>query len=459
MAKRTAKPYEEGKGFALRRRVFGQDLFVSGHASGAAAKKAMDKLVQGLQDRGKPKGFGPRRTTVAQALQDMGMERLPFMKGAKQEANRLNRYLRAAGLATLKVKVWQPAGTEQVGSAGVDKNGKGQLFVVELEAPVPKRAIPRGLASHRTELEVQTAGAEALRKDLARMTFADVQPYHVQAFLDAIRKASRKPATLQLERAVLRGLFNHARNGWCWCEPSGNPAVGLKLPQVRNGRDRVMSADEERRLDEAVQDCRNHLVGPTLTLLTESAMRSSEPLSYARWKDVDWDAKELRLRDSKTDSRNVPLSPKAIEALRELQRLNPGEPEGRIVSMSYEALKAAWKRACDRAGITDLRVHDLRHTAATRMALKSGNVFIVQALTGHKTLSQLERYVNVKASDVVKVMHAPDPAPAAAPVASLVPVEATAVQGTPEPSLTQKAEAMDVVGNLVRVNFGKRRVS
>jgi len=56
MAK-VAKPYEEGSGWSLRRRVFGQDLFVSGHASGAAAKKAMDKLVTGLEELGKPKGF------------------------------------------------------------------------------------------------------------------------------------------------------------------------------------------------------------------------------------------------------------------------------------------------------------------------------------------------------------------------------------------------------------------
>jgi len=98
-----------------------------------------------------------------------------------------------------------------------------------LEPPKPKRAIPRGLASHRSELERQTAQAEALRASLARMTFADVQAYHVQDFLDAIRKASRMPATLQLERAVLRGLFNYAAKVWRWSEPAGNPAVGLSV--------------------------------------------------------------------------------------------------------------------------------------------------------------------------------------------------------------------------------------
>ena len=278
MAK-VAKPYKEGSGWSIRRRLFGQELFESGYATGAAAKKAMDKVVQGLEGRGKPKGLGPRRTTLAQAMQDMGMERLPFMKGAKQEANRFNRFLRAAGLATLKVTPWVPAGGEQAGPAGVDRNGRGQLYVVELEPPKPpkpKRAIPRGLAKHRAVLSGQTAEAEALRETLARMTFADVQAYHVQEFLDAIRAASRKPATLQLERAPLRRLFNYARTVWCWSEPSANPAAGVVLPTVRNNRDRVMSVDEERRLDEAVKDCHNHLVGPTLTLLTETAMRSSE---------------------------------------------------------------------------------------------------------------------------------------------------------------------------------------
>ncbi len=188
----------------------------------------------------------------------------------------------------------------------------------------------------------------------------------------------------------------------------------------------------------------------------------SEPLQYARWGDVDWDAKELKLRDSKTSSRNLPLSPRAIEALRDLARLNPGGPEDHIVSMSYEALKAAWQRACVRAGITDLRLQDLRHTAATRAALKYGNLFIVKVITGHKTLSQVQRYVNVKASDVVALMHAPEPPPVAAlvtgPVVASPEICPTSmVPAVPGLQQTQEAEAVDVVGNLIRVSFGKGR--
>jgi integrase len=162
------------------------------------------------------------------------------------------------------------------------------------------------------------------------------------------------------------------------------------------------------------------MVAPMLTLLRETAMRSSEPLERACWGDVDWARNVLSLRDAKGGKRDVPLSPDAIAALQELldhqatslpnvseaMRRAAVAPNAPIVQMTYEALKAAWKRACERAGVKDLHLHDLRHTSATRMALKTGNVFLVKALTGHRTMSQVQRYVNVKADDVVKVMHA-----------------------------------------------------
>ena len=91
MAKK-ATPYKEGSGWSLRRRVFGRDFYVSGQPTKGAAEKAMDKLLTPLSERGKPKGLGPRRTTLAQALQDMVCDRLPFMKGAAQEARRVNVY-------------------------------------------------------------------------------------------------------------------------------------------------------------------------------------------------------------------------------------------------------------------------------------------------------------------------------------------------------------------------------
>lgn len=438
-----AKPYKEGKTWSMRRRVLGQELFVSGCATSAAAKKEMGKLVTPLQQRGAPKGFGPKRTVVAQAIQDYGMARLRFMKGAAKEANRINKYLRAAGLATLKVTKWADAlaaGKVQGNPSAIDSEGKGPLFLVELVPTKAERDVPQGLGEHRKKLAVATTQSDVQRARIARMPVADVCRHHVQDLVDALRADGLSASTVHIERALLRTLFYHAHEVWNWNEPSENPATGLRMPKVDNQRERVMSTEEQQRLDEAIQDCRNKLVGPTLTLLRATAMRASEPLEHARWRDVDWERKVLRLVDAKAGARDVPLLPEALQALKELRALGPSEPDDKLVRVSYEALKAAWQRACERADLQDLRVHDLRHTAATRLALASGNVFLVQALTGHKDPKMVKRYVNVKADDVVKFMEAQ-----------------AAKQQVSEPSAGVADDRLPE--NVVQVNFGLRRKS
>ena len=433
-----AQPYEDGAGWCHRRRVQGQNFYVSGKPTSAAAKKAMDKLVADLKERGQPKVLGPNRTTVAQAIQDYGLARLRFMKGSVQEANRINKFLRVVGLATLKVTKWADAvaaGKVPGVEPTVDSEGKGPLFLVELVPAKVARKFPQGLGGHRKKLAAATTQSDVHRARIARMPVADVCRHHVQDLVDALRADGLGASTVHLERALLRTLFYHAHEVWNWHEPSENPATALKMPKLNNERDRVMSLEEQQRLDVAIQDCRNKLVAPTLTLLRETAMRASEPLEYARWCDVDWDRKILRLTDSKAGKRDVPLFPEAIKALRELEALNPGEPQDKIVRVSYESVKAAWHRACERAGVENLRLHDLRHTAATRLALASGNGFLVKALTGHKDEKMMNRYVNVKADDVVRFMEAQ-----------------AAKQQVPH-------ELEDHVGNLVQVKFGKQRAA
>jgi integrase len=253
---------------------------------------------------------------------------------------------------------------------------------------------------------------------------AEIERHDVQALIDAMRKDGAGQGSLDQEQALLRAFFYYADELWNWSQPARNPATGLRMPRSDNARDRVMSEDEEARLLRALDDARNPQAVLVVQLLVETAMRCGEPLEHAVWGNVHWDQCLLRLDDGKTGRRDVPLSPRAMALLKTLHGLGPRHPREPIVRLSYEALKAVWKRACERAGICDLVLHDLRHTAATRLALRTGNVFLVQRLTGHKTLSQVQRYVNVKAADVVRVLHesppvgtaqAPAPQTAAAP--------------------------------------------
>tara|TARA_Y100001934_G_scaffold206423_1_gene244092 strand:+ start:34 stop:306 length:273 start_codon:yes stop_codon:yes gene_type:complete len=67
---------------------------------------------------------------------------------------------------------------------------------------------------------------------------------------------------------------------------------------------------------------------------------------------------------------------------------------------SNGVLKSAWRRACCRAGISDLRFHDLRHEATSRFFEKGLNLMEVAAITGHKDLRMLQRYTHLRAEDL-----------------------------------------------------------
>lgn len=404
-----AKPFREGPVWSIRVRRDGRDHYSTGHKTSAAAKKAEREHLDGLARHGQPAGLGPSRTTVAQALQDAAIERLPYLKGAPQESNRINRYLRAANVATLVVTPTPVARDETATTAARGRRRLNATKVVHFEislAPVgTEPTIVNSLRHHRRALQTKSARSDKLRACLACTPVAEVTRKQVGDLIDALAKEGYEPATLEQERSLLRVLFNHVRVAWAWTQPGDNPATALKMPTVDNGRTRVLTPDEQVRLEDALDSCRNELVKPVFTLLVETAMRSSEPLQHASWGDVDWQRRVLKLGNSKTGGREVPLSPAAIETLRELQGPGTRQPNEPLVDITYEQLKASWMRACERAGIDDLRLHDLRHTAATRCALRFGNVFLVQALTGHKTLSQVQRYVNVHADDLVKRMH------------------------------------------------------
>lgn len=404
-------PYRHGKGYAIRRSYRGHDVFLSGFKTAGAATRAMNRRVQALDDNDKPAGYGATHTSLAQALQDYAMARLPFLKGAEQEARRINNYLRPAGLRLLKLREL-PRTSKTPG-----KSGKGAYFEVSLVEHCSERVIPKGLAGHRKALLNANANTDKRRAVLATTAMADVSRAMLQEFVNTMTREGNSPATVGLERAVLRRLFNYAFTKWAWKELRDNPATRLDMPRVDNERSRILGEHEQVLLDAAVADCRNGLVEPTLVLLRETAMRASEPLKHAVWRDVDVGRRVMRLQDAKNGGRDVPLSPAALEALQTLRTLGQGGDDDLIIRITYAALSAAWRRALDRAGIEDLRMHDLRHTAATRMALKSGNVFLVKALTGHKTLAMLERYVNVSADDVVRLMHGElmPAAPGAAP--------------------------------------------
>jgi len=139
------------------------------------------------------------------------------------------------------------------------------------------------------------------------MTMSDVMTYHIQEFIDAMVTEGKGAATIDHERAELRRLFNHAIHIWRWRSIETNPASNLNMPAVNNKRDRVLSNDEWRKMLKALAESKNRYAIPLICLILETSMRSCEPLTEARWGNVNWTRRILELPDSKGGKRPVLL--------------------------------------------------------------------------------------------------------------------------------------------------------
>ena len=138
-----------------------------------------------------------------------------------------------------------------------------------------------------------------------------------------------------------------------------------------------------------------------LRLLMLTGCRRNEILTL-RWEDVDLEAGELRLRDAKTGARSVALSPSARRVLEDLQRLpdNPwviagARPGGRVSNINN-----AWLVFRARAGLEDVRIHDLRHSFASRALALGESLPMIGKLLGHRKVQTTARYAHLERDSV-----------------------------------------------------------
>ena len=139
-----------------------------------------------------------------------------------------------------------------------------------------------------------------------------------------------------------------------------------------------------------------------LRLLMLTGCRCGEVLTL-RWEDVALERNEVRLRESKTGPRVVPLSPAAARVLANVPRLagNPWVIAGREPGERLTHLAYYWYPVRERAGLDDVRLHDLRHSFASRALALGEDLTMIGRLLGHKKIQTTARYAHL-ARDSVK---------------------------------------------------------
>ena len=218
-------------------------------------------------------------------------------------------------------------------------------------------------------------------------------------------------STTNRELTLISHVLSIARKEW-GIPIDVNPVSMIRRPKENRARTRRLSVDEEQRLlielapsprDQhgrfEAGGSRNDWVRPVVIIAIETAMRRSEILSL-HWSDVFLDDRYVRLHDTKNgESRDVPLSSRAVATLSALSH----HISGRVFPITPDALKKVFIRTCERAQLTDFHFHDLRREATTRLAERVGNVLELAAITGHRTLNVLHRvYYKPRASDLAR---------------------------------------------------------
>jgi integrase len=203
-------------------------------------------------------------------------------------------------------------------------------------------------------------------------------------------------ATVNREFSVLSHAIDTARREWDVYLPT-NPCTLVRRPPQGRPRDRRLQGDEEERLLAACRGARNKWLAHFVALAIETGMRRGELLGLS-WDNVDLERRTAFLPVTKNgESRGVPLSSRAATVLRGLPASSSGRVFGELTPL---ALRQSFNRATRRAGITGLRLHDLRHEATSRFFEKGLNVMEVASVTGHKTLQMLKRYTHLSVTDL-----------------------------------------------------------
>lgn len=254
-----------------------------------------------------------------------------------------------------------------------------------------------------------------LEERLGDVRLISLQGKDIADFRDTRLAEGKAPATVVKELNLLRVLIDYAVNEMGIYLPS-NQARMIKNPSVKNARDRTLSAKEETYLLEAFK----HPMLMAITILAlETACRLGELLNMA-WEDVNFTDSTAHIPKTKTDqARTIPLTPKAIETLQSLPRPIEG---GRVFSCwgRVDSFENVFRRARDRARkeyeskcvksgekpdakfLCDLRFHDLRHTATSRLARLIPNVVELSRITGHTDLKMLSRYYHITAAELAR---------------------------------------------------------
>ncbi len=248
----------------------------------------------------------------------------------------------------------------------------------------------RSARDDRRRIEQRILPAWGSRK-VASVTRADVAALHREIGKSAPYEANR---TL----ALISKMWGCAEVWGIIEEGQANPAKRIDRFREEK-RDRWVTPIELPRLRAAIEVEPNEIVRWAIWLYLLTGVRKSE-LLQARWTDIDWERRVLRIPETKQGRpHEVPLSRPAVEVLKQLhaQRIedNPHVLVGRMEGESIVNIDKGWRRIRAAAKLDDVRLHDLRRTVGSWLAQDGHSLIVIGRVLGHSNLTTTQVYARL----------------------------------------------------------------
>jgi len=230
-------------------------------------------------------------------------------------------------------------------------------------------------------------------EQLGTLTLSEITPDKIATKRDKLLSNGYKTSSANRYVAALSSACAMASREFGWIQT--NPCSKIRKLSEPRGRTRYLSDEERGLLIEACEKSGVKELFIIVVLALNTGARKNE-LRWLRWSDVDLQKGTLMFQDTKNDMiRSIPVVGRGLDILREwgkLRRLDtdlvfPGKnPENPVL------FEKSWRNVLKSAGIEDFRFHDLRHSAASYLAMNGVPIRTIAEILGHKTLGMVQRY-------------------------------------------------------------------
>ncbi|MDH5553236.1 MAG: site-specific integrase [Nitrosomonas sp.] len=254
------------------------------------------------------------------------------------------------------------------------------------------------------------------KAEIGNHALSDVTPSLIAQYRDKLAGGItphgklRSPATVNRYMAALSVAFTTAVKEWGWMDD--NPMRKVTKPKEARGRVRFLSDDERIRLLKACKESSNPYLYSVVVLALSTGMRQGEIMSLT-WDTADLNQGRAILHETKNGERRaVAITGHALEVLKELNKVRridsnllfPAKKNATQKTQKPMDLRTPWETAVKKAGLQDFKFHDLRHSAASYLAMNGASLAEIAEVLGHKTLQMVKRYAHLSEGHTARVV-------------------------------------------------------